>query len=177
MDHREEEKQSPDQTILSTGSPDRVEEPTQGQEVDSGDEWDTDLETDIGTHQKQCWSGAELYLQACQSTGCVPVSSFLRHLGGADLDLSHYGVGPLGAKALAVVLQVGGNDLTITDLELEDNALQAEGTRHLMEMLQINMSIQSLVTILKLRIHIGSEKCAWSSSCPELQEEQLCLFD
>jgi len=46
MDHREDEEQSPDRTVLPTGSPDGVEEPTQGQEVDSGDEWDTDLETD-----------------------------------------------------------------------------------------------------------------------------------
>lgn len=41
------------------------------------------------------------------------------------------------------------NDLTITNLELEDNALGAEGARHMMEMLQTNMSIESLVTILK----------------------------
>lgn len=42
------------------------------------------------------------------------------------------------------------SDNAITNLELEDNALQAEGTRYLMEMLQTNISIQSLVTILKL---------------------------
>lgn len=38
------------------------------------------------------------------------------------------------------------SDNAVTNLELEDNALQAEGTRYLMEMLQTNISIQSLVS-------------------------------
>lgn len=47
---REEEQQpSDDQSVVPTGSQDQTEDkekPTQGQEADSGDEWDTDLETD-----------------------------------------------------------------------------------------------------------------------------------
>lgn len=56
---------------------------------------------------RQSLSRVELYLQACQQTGATPVSSFLRHMGEANLNLNHYGVGPMGAKALAIVLQVG----------------------------------------------------------------------
>ena len=53
-------------------------------------------------------SDEELYMQACRRTGAAPVSAVLRHLGEADLNLNHYGLGPLGAKALAIVLQVRG---------------------------------------------------------------------
>ena len=45
----EEEQQPSDQSDLLTGSQDQVEDeekPSQGQEGNSGDEWDTDLETD-----------------------------------------------------------------------------------------------------------------------------------
>ncbi|XP_070705981.1 leucine-rich repeat-containing protein 74A-like [Pempheris klunzingeri] len=114
----EEEQQPSNQSVLATASQDQMEdreEPTQGQE--------------------------ELYLQACQRAGVIPVSSFLRHLDEANLNLNHYGVGPLGAKALAIALQ---HDNVVTNLELEDNALEAKGTRYLIEMLQINFTIQSL---------------------------------
>uniref|UniRef100_A0A3Q3MTI1 Leucine rich repeat containing 74B n=1 Tax=Mastacembelus armatus TaxID=205130 RepID=A0A3Q3MTI1_9TELE len=57
------------------------------------------------------------------------------------MNLNYYGVGPLGAKALAVVLK---NDYIKTNLELQDNALQAQGTRYVTEMLQTNTSIQNL---------------------------------
>ncbi|XP_033931410.1 leucine-rich repeat-containing protein 74A-like isoform X2 [Pseudochaenichthys georgianus] len=140
----EEEQQLSDQSDLLTGSQDQVEDeekPSQGQERNSGDEWDTDLETDSATDQKQSQSRAELYLQACQRTGSVPVSSFLRNLGDTNLNLNYYGVGPLGTKALAFVLQT---DTTITNLELEENSLGPKGTRYLTEMLQTNITIQSL---------------------------------
>ncbi|XP_045916767.1 leucine-rich repeat-containing protein 74A-like isoform X2 [Micropterus dolomieu] len=139
---------SEDLSVLPTGNQDQIEDkekPTQGQEGDSGDEWDTDLETDEATNQRQSqrqsFSRAELYLQACRRTGTIPVSSFLHHLGEVSLNLNHYGVGPQGAKALAIVLQ---SDNLITNLELEDNTLWAEGTRYLKEMLQTNICIESL---------------------------------
>ncbi|XP_041815304.1 leucine-rich repeat-containing protein 74A-like [Chelmon rostratus] len=140
-----EEQQPSDQSALPTGNPDRMtgeEQPTQGQEGDGGDdEWDTDLETDNATNQRQRLSRVELYLQACLQTGAVPISSFLRNLSEANLNLNHCGVGPLGAKALAIALK---NDSAVTNLELADNALCAVGTRYLMEMIQTNSSIQSL---------------------------------
>ncbi|XP_070782535.1 leucine-rich repeat-containing protein 74A-like [Enoplosus armatus] len=136
-----QEPQPSNQSVLPTGGQDQMEKPTQGQEGNRGDEWDTDLETDTTTNQRQSLSRAELYLQACRRTGAVPVSSFFRHLDEANLNLNHCDVGPRGAKALAIILKT---DNTITNLELEDNTLQAEGTRHLMETFQTNISIQSL---------------------------------
>ncbi|TKS76407.1 Leucine-rich repeat-containing protein 74A [Collichthys lucidus] len=126
---------------------DDEELPPQDQDCDPGDEWDTDLETDDATSRRRSSSRAELYLQACQEIGVHPVSSFLRNLSETSLDLNHYGVGPLGAKALAVALR---KDRVITRLELEDNRLGATGTHYLIEMLMLNNSIESLVTILKL---------------------------
>ncbi|XP_032399256.1 leucine-rich repeat-containing protein 74A isoform X3 [Etheostoma spectabile] len=144
VSEEEEEQQPSDQSILPTENHDQLEDeekPTQAQEENSGDEWDTDLETDDATDEKQCLSCAELYLQACRRTGSIPVSSFLHHLGEASLNLNHYGVGPLGAKALAIVLK---HDIVVTNLELEDNGLGAEGALYLVEMLQTNITIQSL---------------------------------
>ena len=52
----------------------------------------------------------ELYLRACRLTGTAPVSSFLRHSGQGPLALNHRGLGPRGAKALAIALVVIGCD-------------------------------------------------------------------
>ncbi|KAF3849831.1 hypothetical protein F7725_019550 [Dissostichus mawsoni] len=133
----EEEQQPSDQSDLLTGSQDQVEDeekPSQGQEGNSGDEWDTDLETDSRCHRSEAsQSRAELYLQACQRTGSVPVSSFLRNLGDTNLNLNHYGVGPLGTKALAIVLQ-----------NLSNNQLGREGAYTISKMLSENYYVKSL---------------------------------
>ncbi|GLD59820.1 leucine-rich repeat-containing protein 74A-like isoform X1 [Lates japonicus] len=126
------------------------ESPTQGQEQNSGEEWDTDLETGDAPKKRQNLPHSELYLQACQQTGTVPVSSFFHLVDEPNVNLNHYGVGPMGAKALAIALQFNTD---ITNLELEDNALQAQGTRYLMEMLQTNISIQSL-NLSKNQLHL-----------------------
>ncbi|KAK1889510.1 Leucine-rich repeat-containing protein 74A [Dissostichus eleginoides] len=143
----EEEQQPSDQSDLLTGSQDQVEDeekPSQGQEGNSGDEWDTDLETDSATDQKQSQSRAELYLQACQRTGSVPVSSFLRNLGDTNLNLNHYGVGPLGTKALAIVLQMLQTNITIQSLNLSNNQLGQEGAYTISKMLSENYYVKSL---------------------------------
>ncbi|KAM7395453.1 hypothetical protein PAMA_006960 [Pampus argenteus] len=130
----EEEQQPCDQSVPPMGSQDQMEDKsTQGQEGDSGAEWDTDLETDNDTNQRQRLSQAELYLQACQRIGAIPVSSVLRHLGEADLNLNHYGVGPLGAKALSIVLQ-----------NLSNNQLGLDGADIISKMLLDNYYIKSI---------------------------------
>ncbi|XP_030577982.1 leucine-rich repeat-containing protein 74A-like isoform X2 [Archocentrus centrarchus] len=86
-------------------------------------------------------SPAELYLKACRQTGVVPVSYILRHFGDATLNLNYYGLGPRGAKALAILLK---SHSVVTPLELKKNALQAEGAQYLLEMLRTNRRIQSL---------------------------------
>uniref|UniRef100_A0A8C9W539 Leucine rich repeat containing 74A n=1 Tax=Scleropages formosus TaxID=113540 RepID=A0A8C9W539_SCLFO len=65
--------------------------------------------------------------------GVVPVSYYLRHLGASTLNLNHHGLGPLGAKALATALAVRAG----VALELEDNFLLSEGTRYIVEMLNL----------------------------------------
>ncbi|XP_071384112.1 leucine-rich repeat-containing protein 74A-like [Centroberyx affinis] len=132
-----------DQSSEQSDAQDQMEgkEPTQGPEVDSRDEWDTDLETDDTDQRSRLVSRRETYLQACLQTGTVPASCCLRQLGEASLHLNHYGLGPPGARAVAMALLA---DIHITSLELEGNFLLAEGTRSVMEMLQENCSIQSL---------------------------------
>lgn len=56
--------------------------------------------------ERQNLSCADVYLQACRRIGTPPISSFLRHMNEATVNLNHYSVGPMGAKALAIALQV-----------------------------------------------------------------------
>ncbi|XP_049595401.1 leucine-rich repeat-containing protein 74A isoform X2 [Syngnathus scovelli] len=86
-------------------------------------------------------SVADVYLQACKLLGVVPVSSFIRNLDSPTMTLSHYGLGPLGCKALAIALV---SDMHINTLELADNDIQAEGAKDLAEMLKANFTIQHL---------------------------------
>uniref|UniRef100_A0A665UP76 EF-hand domain-containing protein n=1 Tax=Echeneis naucrates TaxID=173247 RepID=A0A665UP76_ECHNA len=155
------------------------------QQEDSGAEWDTDLETD---DRKQKVSCAEVYLQACQQIGTPPISSFLRHMDEATFTLNHYAVGPLGAKALAIALQ------NITNLEMEDCLLKAQGARYLMEMLQTNITIQSLnlsnnqlqlegaVAVSKMlsdNYYIKSIKLAGAHSLTQKKKKKsyMCIFE
>ncbi|KAL4613186.1 leucine-rich repeat-containing protein 74A [Arapaima gigas] len=107
------------------------------QQLTAQDGWDTDLEAD----EVSCptFSQAERYLQACHAAAVVPVSYYLRNLGARTLNLNHHGLGPLGAKALAKALET---DVHITELELEDNFLLAEGTQYMVKMLKGNLNIQ-----------------------------------
>ncbi|KAJ8008807.1 hypothetical protein DPEC_G00082260 [Dallia pectoralis] len=84
---------------------------------------------------------ADVYLQTCKKVGVVPVSYFLRNLGNSTMCLNHHGLGPRGGKALALALVT---DMNITSLELADNFLLAEGTKHLVEMLKANFTIRHL---------------------------------
>ncbi|XP_070835883.1 leucine-rich repeat-containing protein 74A [Chaetodon trifascialis] len=105
------------------------------------DEFDTDLEPDEKEESNKEMSISELYLQACELVGVVPVSYFLRNLESATITLSHHGLGPLGCKALAIALV---SDMHINTLELADNHIQAEGAKYLLEMLRANFTIHHL---------------------------------
>uniref|UniRef100_A0A8C0JDS1 Leucine rich repeat containing 74A n=1 Tax=Chelonoidis abingdonii TaxID=106734 RepID=A0A8C0JDS1_CHEAB len=86
--------------------------------------------------------GAELYLEACKLVGVMPVSYFLRNMEEPYMNLNHHGLGPHGAKAIAITLV---SNTTITHLELEDNWILAEGVTCLVQMLRENCYIQELV--------------------------------
>ncbi|XP_070971407.1 leucine-rich repeat-containing protein 74A-like [Oncorhynchus clarkii lewisi] len=111
------------------------------EDLDLEDKWDTDLEVDEVKKTSKDTSTAEIYLQACKLVGVVPVSYFLRNLGTSTMNLNHHGLGPPGGKALAIALVT---DMHITNLELADNYLLAEGARYLLEMLKANFTIQHL---------------------------------
>uniref|UniRef100_A0A674JN83 Leucine rich repeat containing 74A n=1 Tax=Terrapene triunguis TaxID=2587831 RepID=A0A674JN83_9SAUR len=95
--------------------------------------------------------GAELYLEACKLVGVVPVSYFLRNMEEPYMNLNHHGLGPQGAKAIAIALV---SNTTITHLELEDNWILAEGVMCLVQMLRENCYIQELNISNN---HIGTE--------------------
>ncbi|KAI2654785.1 Leucine-rich repeat-containing protein 74A [Labeo rohita] len=107
------------------------------------DEGDTEPDAHVSQVKliRKDLSTEELYLQACKLVGVVPVRYFLRNLGSATINLNHHGLGPLGAKALAIALVT---DMHTTTLELADNFLSAEGARYLTEMLRANFTIQNL---------------------------------
>ncbi|RXN22818.1 leucine-rich repeat-containing 74A [Labeo rohita] len=107
------------------------------------DEGDTEPDAHVSQVKliRKDLSTEELYLQACKLVGVVPARYFLRNLGSATINLNHHGLGPLGAKALAIALVT---DMHTTTLELADNFLSAEGARYLTEMLRADFTIQNL---------------------------------
>ena len=51
-------------------------------------------------------TGKRVYSQACKDIGVVPVSHFIRHITTNKIIMKHHGLGPLGAKAIAIPLVV-----------------------------------------------------------------------
>uniref|UniRef100_A0A8C3IV35 Uncharacterized protein n=1 Tax=Chrysemys picta bellii TaxID=8478 RepID=A0A8C3IV35_CHRPI len=115
------------------------------------DSSDTDLEIEDTERSFATMKGAELYLEACKLVGVVPVSYFLRNMEEPYMNLNHHGLGPQGAKAIAIALV---SNTTITHLELEDNWILAEGVMCLVQMLRENCYIQELNISNN---HIGTE--------------------
>lgn len=54
-------------------------------------------------------TGRTTYLQACRDAGVIPVSYFHRNMQEPEVDIKHHGLGPLGAKAIAIALVVSGD--------------------------------------------------------------------
>ncbi|NXG30804.1 LR74A protein, partial [Dromaius novaehollandiae] len=86
-------------------------------------------------------TGIELYLEACRLLEAVPVSHFIQNLAKPYINLNHHGLGPKGAKAIAIALV---SNATVTHLELEDNWILAEGAVYLAQMLRENCCLQEL---------------------------------
>ncbi|XP_039394967.1 leucine-rich repeat-containing protein 74A isoform X4 [Mauremys reevesii] len=121
------------------------------EEKTRADSSDTDLEIEDPERSFATMKGAELYLEACKLVGVVPVSYFLRNMEEPYMNLNHHGLGPQGAKAIAIALV---SNTTITHLELEDNWILAEGVTCLVQMLRENCYIQELNVSNN---HIGTE--------------------
>lgn len=48
----------------------------------------------------------EKYIKACKELRIVPASYFLRNMTNVRLNMAHHGLGPKGAKAIAIGLMV-----------------------------------------------------------------------
>ncbi|XP_075782929.1 leucine-rich repeat-containing protein 74A isoform X1 [Pelodiscus sinensis] len=107
----------------------------------TADSSDTDLEIEDNERSFATTKGEELYLEACKLVGVVPVSYFIRNMEEPYMNLNHHGLGPKGAKAIAIALV---SNTTIIHLELEDNWILAEGVMCLVQMLRENCYIQEL---------------------------------
>lgn len=76
-------------------------------------------------------TGRALYLTVCKTYGVIPVSYFMRHMQDAELNLSHHGLGSLGAKAMSHPLMVSNMYIHyITGMRSVRKPLQAATRRH-----------------------------------------------
>lgn len=57
-------------------------------------------------------SGRKTYIKTCKTLGIIPTSYFMRTIqnGESQLNMGHHGVGPKGAKAIAISLTVSCSD-------------------------------------------------------------------
>ncbi|NWX99392.1 LR74A protein, partial [Nothoprocta ornata] len=104
---------------------------------------ETDLEIE-GKYPGKAFAGitgTELYLEACRLLEVVPVSQFIQNLSKPYINLNHHGLGPKGAKAIAIALV---SNASVTHLELEDNWILAEGAVCIAQMLRENCCLQKL---------------------------------
>ncbi|KAM7089862.1 leucine-rich repeat-containing protein 74B isoform 3-T4 [Ciconia maguari] len=106
-------------------------------------------------------AGESRYLAACRACGVTPASGLLRRPPGPALSLRHRGLGPRGAKALALSLLV---DTSILTLDLSDNWLQGEGAAAIAEMLKENCYISGeiLGTAIAENIGLKELKISWN---------------
>ncbi|XP_032300524.1 leucine-rich repeat-containing protein 74A isoform X3 [Coturnix japonica] len=73
--------------------------------------------------------GADLYLEACRLMEVVPVSYFAQNLSEPYINLNHHGLGPKGAKAIAIAL-----------VNISNNHLDTEGAEAIAGLLLDNAS-------------------------------------
>ncbi|XP_061188206.1 leucine-rich repeat-containing protein 74B-like [Saccostrea echinata] len=81
------------------------------------------------------------YLKACRMLSITPSTFCLRCLNEATLVIPHHGIGPSGAKAVAIALV---NNSTISRLDLSSNGLESTGLFYILEMLQSNKMISDI---------------------------------
>ncbi|XP_044868087.1 leucine-rich repeat-containing protein 74A isoform X4 [Mauremys mutica] len=99
------------------------------EEKTRADSSDTDLEIEDPERSFATMKGAELYLEACKLVGVVPVSYFLRNMEEPYMNLNHHGLGPQGAKAIAIAL-----------VNVSNNHIGTEGAEAISRMFLDNIS-------------------------------------
>ena len=104
------------------------------------EEFDTDIEEE-NNKKVVPRSTKEVYLDACQKTGSVPSSKFLRQCETSAINLKHYGIGDKGAKAVSMALR---SDSVVTTLNLHDNSIRESGGIWIAKCLKHNCCLGSL---------------------------------
>ena len=103
------------------------------------DDPDTDLEIEADKKESETLEGK--YLLACELYDVVPCSYFLKHMHDQEVILRHYGLGNLGAKAIAFALRDNMSTLT---LDLHANWLEDDGGKAIALMLMDNLNISTI---------------------------------
>jgi len=117
-----------------------TEPPPPPPESTTSDGYETDLEIEEERTNYDT-TGREVYVNQCRTLNIIPVSYFLRHMQTTEINMPHHGLGPKGAKAIALALV---NNTTVLKLNLADNALEAEGGQYIANMLRENCYITTL---------------------------------
>ncbi|XP_042194083.1 uncharacterized protein LOC121849693 [Callorhinchus milii] len=107
----------------------------------SEDEFETEIQSEDERETRGTLSPEEVYRAACEDLNVTPISYYIRHVNDSHLNLNYRCMGPKAIEAVAISL-VGST--MVNTLELEDNWIEAEGLRYLMEMLSENCYIQDL---------------------------------
>lgn len=113
---------------------------------------DTDYETDLemdyeewiaeeSNEIKEDSSQEKKYIHICNETGTIPITYFLRHIKDTKFRMRYHGLGPLGAKALAIPLREN-HDIEV--LDLEGNWIEKEGASHLSDMIRENFFLTDI---------------------------------
>ncbi|KAL5477665.1 hypothetical protein EMCRGX_G024490 [Ephydatia muelleri] len=104
--------------------------------------WDTDLEIEEEKDEYDP-TGCKDYFKTCNVLGIIPVSSFVKTLreGKAEVLLRHHGLGPKGAKAIAIALMT---NTIVSHLDISDNGLEVAGGIAIATMLKDNNYIVHL---------------------------------
>ncbi|WAR18831.1 LR74A-like protein [Mya arenaria] len=135
-EEEEEEEEDDDFIAFSSGRMSRDTDYETDLEMDY-EEWiadDMNMVDDEASQQRK-------YIYQCNETGVIPASYFLRHINNTTFRMRYHGLGPLGAKAIAIPLK---DNHDIEHLDLEGNWIQREGATYMATMLRENMFITDI---------------------------------
>ncbi|CAG2246195.1 unnamed protein product [Mytilus edulis] len=111
---------------------------------DEDEDWDTDLEEEKFPQREaipEKEKSVVVYEKACKKLWYYNFSSFLRGLKKGKVNVNNQGLGPLGAKAVALSLVF---DSTVTQLAISGNFIGRSGIKLITDMLKENDTITSV---------------------------------
>ena len=128
--------------------------------MEADESFDTDLEEDSIFEEHEIADGngevensgksvQDIYLEACKDNEVFPSSRFLKRCLTESVDLTHYGLGDPGTRAVCTALEKCSN---VINLQLQDNGINDKGIVSIAKMLKRNVHI---VRVDLLGNHIG----------------------